>query len=109
MEGSEPGSFASLRPALPPTPPKEPQRPPIVVEEKVHRRIQDRGARPPSCLRGMVPSAEAESGMKASKRKLIDRLIDAHRRATTDAERAKVEQDARALGVTLEALLGRKR
>lgn len=47
--------------------------------------------------------------MKAAKRKQIDRLIAAYRRAQTDAERAQIEQDARALGIPMEALLGRRK
>lgn len=47
--------------------------------------------------------------MKAAKRKQIDRLITAYRKAQTEEERMRVLSDARAHGVTLEALLGRKK
>jgi hypothetical protein len=47
--------------------------------------------------------------MKAKNKKLRDKLIAAYRAAQTDEERAEIEQSARALGVTMEALLGRKR
>jgi hypothetical protein len=47
--------------------------------------------------------------MKAKNKKLRDKLIEAYRKAGTDAERMQILTDARALGVTLEDLLGRKR
>jgi hypothetical protein len=47
--------------------------------------------------------------MKSTKRKLIDKLIAAYRKAGTDEARLQILTDARALGVTLEDLLGRKR
>lgn len=47
--------------------------------------------------------------MKSAKKKLIDRFIQAYRAAKDDAERMRVLYDARACGVTMEALLGRKR
>lgn len=47
--------------------------------------------------------------MKARNKKLRDKLIEAYRKAGTDEARLQVLTDARALGVTLEDLLGRKR